>query len=161
MQEEILKVFGNQLRMRVCGICLEQDKVLLIRHKYLAKKDYFWSLPGGGMLFGESAEEALKREFLEETGLEIAIKQFLFVHEFLDNPLHAIELFFEVAIIGGNLLKGVDPELSLQNQMIEKVSFLSLDDLNNENPLHLHQIFRDIDSLNAVLKLQGYFISKN
>lgn len=161
MQEEILKVFGNQLRMRVCGICIEKGKVLLIRHKYLAKKDYFWSPPGGGMLFGESAEEALKREFLEETGLEISIKQFLFVHEFLDNPLHAIELFFEVAIIGGNLLKGTDPELSLQNQMIEKVSFLSLSDLNNENPLHLHQIFRDIDSLNAVLKIQGYFISKN
>lgn len=36
-----------------------------------------WGLPGGALEFGESAQEACVREFLEETGLKVRTKSLL------------------------------------------------------------------------------------
>ena len=40
----------------------------------------FWGLPGGGLEVGESVEQALKREVLEETGLRTSIKRLVGVY---------------------------------------------------------------------------------
>ncbi len=49
---------------------LDRDKVLLIQR---ARKPYFgmWSLPGGRLEPGETAEQAAAREILEEVGLRV------------------------------------------------------------------------------------------
>jgi 8-oxo-dGTP diphosphatase len=60
-----------------------------------------------GLQYGESVNEALKREFLEETQTEITIGEMLFVNEFLEPPLHAIELFFKVEITQGKAKKAL------------------------------------------------------
>ena len=52
------------------GLVIKEDNILLIKKKtgpYDGKLD----LPGGSPKFGERPEETLKRELLEETGLEI------------------------------------------------------------------------------------------
>ncbi len=41
----------------------------------------FWTFPGGGVHLHETLEEALKREWLEETGFEIDVKRLLYVIE--------------------------------------------------------------------------------
>lgn len=54
----------------VYGLIIENDKILLIRKAvgpYTGKLD----LPGGSFEFGERPEETLKRELLEEVGIEI------------------------------------------------------------------------------------------
>lgn len=161
IKNEILKNFGDKVRVRVCGIWIEQDQILMVKHQYIGQFDYLWAPPGGGMHFGESAAECLQREFWEETGLEIKIGDFLFVHEFQNDPLHAIELFFEVKRIGGHLHQGRDPELSPGNQIITQVAFLNLDTLKKENPLQIHAVFRNIENLSFILKKNGYYQSKN
>ena len=94
IEKEIIDKFGERIRVRACGICIEASKILMVKHLIVGKQDYLWAPPGGGMKFGESARECLKREFMEETGLDIRVGDFLFVNEFKDPPLHAIELFF-------------------------------------------------------------------
>jgi len=156
--EAIIKTFGNRLRVRVCGICFQNDKLLLVRHGGLGKKGYLLAPPGGGLHYNESAEACLIREFREETGLQIQVNRFLFIHEFMEPPLHAIELFFEVEIKGGNLEKGSDPEMNEEEQIIDQVSFMSETEIKTENEDQLHNVLNLCSPLQKLLDMKGYFI---
>lgn len=59
-----------------CGILVASDKLLLVRR---ARSPFvgLWDLPGGFIESGERPEEALHREFLEETGLSVTAGKFI------------------------------------------------------------------------------------
>jgi 8-oxo-dGTP diphosphatase len=156
MEKKIIKKFGNKLRVRVCGILTEGQRILLVRHSSVGKKNILWAPPGGGMQFNENAADCLVREFKEETGLKIEVERFLFVHEFLDPPLHAIELFFKVRRIQGELIKGFDPEMAAKEQIIEEVSFVDFEAIKKINVHSLHYVLRKADTLNDLFNLDGY-----
>jgi 8-oxo-dGTP diphosphatase len=158
---EIIAQFGHKLRLRVSGICLVDDKILLVKHLNLGAGKYLWAPPGGGLHFGETTQDCLIREFKEETGLLIEVKKFLFVNEFLAPPLHAIELFFEVKIISGELRVGNDPEMSPQGQIIQSVEFLDWKKISEENPVQIHSIFRKIEKLSDILQLKEYHLNQS
>ncbi|MFN3315383.1 MAG: NUDIX domain-containing protein, partial [Raineya sp.] len=156
IDDEILRNFGNHLRVRVCGICIENDKILLIKHKNIGKQGYLWSPPGGGLQFGESVVDCLKREFMEETNLKIEVKRFLFVHEFLAPPLHAIELFFEVSILEGSLKLGTDPEMQEREQILEEVAFLGYESIIKKPKGSLHNVLYKIQKVDDLLKVKSF-----
>lgn len=93
----------------VYGIYVEDGKLLVINKNagpYINRFD----LPGGSLEEGETLSEALIREFLEETGLEIEIVENLGVidfklpwlwKEFTD--VHHIAVYYNVRKIGGNI----------------------------------------------------------
>ncbi len=149
METLVAETFGKRLRIRVCGLLIENDQLLLIKHNYIGDLGYLWVPPGGGMQYGENAKEALKREFMEETGIDVYVGELAYVYEFLESPLHAIELFFWVCREGEEdapLLKGTDPELPLDQQIIVKVAFLSLEQLTQEEQYGLHNSLRFLKS---------------
>jgi len=55
-------------RIRVCALLTRGDRVLLLRHEKHGRP--YWLLPGGGVEHGETLEGALRRELLEECGLD-------------------------------------------------------------------------------------------
>ena len=59
-----------------CGILSQSGKILLQKR---ADKGT-WGLPGGALELGESALEALVREFYEETGVEVRLEKLLNVY---------------------------------------------------------------------------------
>ena len=59
-----------------CGILSQSGKILLQKR---ADKGT-WGLPGGAIELGESAVEALEREFYEETGVKVTVKKILNVY---------------------------------------------------------------------------------
>lgn len=156
--DDIIKTYGEKLRTRVNGVLIENEKVLMVKHQSLGKGGFLWNVPGGGMEFGQSAETALKREFEEETGLKIKLCDFLFVHELLVKPLHAVELFFLVERTGGKLVKGQDPEMHEDKQIIEEVRFVTWPELIDMAPENKHNIFNKSNSLIDLLNKKGYFI---
>ncbi|MCC5945784.1 MAG: NUDIX hydrolase [Bernardetiaceae bacterium] len=155
IQEQIAIHYGHRLRLRVCGLCFYQNKLLLIKHLGIGKGDYLWIPPGGGVQYGESSEVALKREFLEETGLSIEVLDFKFGFEIIRSPLHAVELFFDVRILEGELEKGKDPETVFQT--ISEVAFLDETAIFQELPLHLHSFFAKARSFAELRNLRGWY----
>jgi len=160
IRERIVEQFGNKLRIRVCGLCVEDGKVLLVNHQSLNESGDFWGPPGGGMDFGQSAEENLKREFLEETGLTIEIEKFLFVHEYLNPPFHAIELLFKVKRTEGILQMGFDPELGNDEQIIKNIRFIPFSEIAEFDKNKIHQMFFNAHKLSELDELKGYFLWK-
>lgn len=67
----------NGFRYRVGAIILEENSVLVATNDAC---DFCYSI-GGGVHLDESAEEAVRREVLEETGLPYEIDRLAFVHE--------------------------------------------------------------------------------
>lgn len=154
MASQTVEKLGNKVRVRVCGICFRGDELLLVNHRGLYGHD-FWAPPGGGVEFKETAEIALKREFLEECGLSISLGSFLFACEFVNPPLHAVELFFEVSATGSPVL-GFDPELG-QNQILSDIRFWSERDLRAFPETHKHGIFKIAPNYTRLRHLQGFY----
>ena len=127
--------------------------ILLVKHK-LGPRDELWIPPGGEIQAGESASDSLKREYREETGLHISVENLLFVYEFINDPFHAVELFFEVSREGGALETGNDPELTEQIILsVEWKDFTAISDMDLEL---LHGIFKHVDDPSQLLSLRGF-----
>jgi 8-oxo-dGTP diphosphatase len=156
MENTVQEFYGKKLRLRACGLCIQEDRLLLINHTSLTNGD-FWAPPGGGIEFGETAETCVVREFREETGLDVAIGKFLFACEFIKDPLHAVELFFEVTRIRGSLKLGTDPEAGKGHQILHDLRFIPWQDIAQIKPEHLHGIFNFSHEPSQIMHLRGYF----
>lgn len=143
MNQNIINQYGNHIRIRVCGVCIEDGKILLLNHIGIRENSDFWCPPGGGLQFGETIEDCLKREFLEETNTEISVGKFLKVHEFVNPPFHAVELFYEVKIISGIAIIGIDPEM--EEQIISDLRWFSLDEILEKSEKEIHVIVLNLN----------------
>ncbi|GAB3538922.1 NUDIX hydrolase [Pontibacter brevis] len=150
--------YAEKLRVRVCGICIHNNKLLLVRHGSTVGNENFWAPPGGGLQYGETMQAGLVREIQEETGLEVQVERFLFVNEFLQPPLHAVEFFFEVNVKGGSLVTGADPEATAEEQLIEQVQWLALKELQAIPFKDKHRVLQLLLSFDDLLGLNHYFI---
>jgi 8-oxo-dGTP diphosphatase len=123
MSQWVSQSYGGRVRLRAAGVLIENDEILLVKMLGLGKEGVFWAPPGGGIEFGESIAAGLIREFKEETGLEVEVGLLVCVHEYIEPPLHAVELFYSVRRVGGQLTLGKDPET--EKQLIAELCFLS------------------------------------
>ncbi|MGN0528632.1 MAG: NUDIX domain-containing protein [Eubacterium sp.] len=62
----------------VTGILIRDEKVLLARHTYGAGKNLL-IVPGGYVNIGETPQQAVVREYIEETGITVEAKEIIAV----------------------------------------------------------------------------------
>lgn len=67
--------------IRVYGILLDSQQRLLVSDEFI-RGAYITKLPGGGLEFGEGTRDCLKREFKEETGLDVVIGDHFYTTDF-------------------------------------------------------------------------------
>ena len=65
--------FSKKVRVRACGILKNEQGILLLKHLGIGPAEFLWAPPGGGVKFGDTLEETVQREFLEETGLTVSV----------------------------------------------------------------------------------------
>jgi ADP-ribose pyrophosphatase YjhB (NUDIX family) len=98
-------------RVRVAGVFVEDGKLLLIAHK--KRKDVYWLLPGGGVDFGESLGDALKRELCEELSIEAEVHDIAFICDSIGPGLerHIVNICFYCTRVNGELSLGSEKRL--------------------------------------------------
>lgn len=93
---------SKHIRPLAVTVVRKGNEVLGMECFDIKKNQIFYRLLGGGIEFGETAEEAVVREWKEELGLDIKIISQLGVEEnifiFEGNPGHEIVFFFEVEL---------------------------------------------------------------
>lgn len=156
MPVDLKKIYGDRVRVRACGLCVRDGHLLMVNHRNLTEGN-FWAPPGGGIEFSESAEDTVVREIKEETLIEVLPEELLFVAEYINTPLHAVELFFKVAYVSGEVKTGADPETKAAHQIIVESQFWSWDALQTMDKNELHGIFKFVRKPSEILDLRGYF----
>ncbi len=74
----------SRITVRVYGICMDDQKNILVTDEIM--NDYkMTKFPGGGLHFGEGTIEAVKREFIEETGNEVEVLKHFYTTDFFQH----------------------------------------------------------------------------
>lgn len=96
------------MNIRVRGIIIDDNCLLLIKRVRYEnnKENIYYVFPGGGLEAGETLEEGVKREVLEELGIDVEVQDM----KYLENFNHTDTYFFNCKWISGNLGTGKGPE---------------------------------------------------
>jgi 8-oxo-dGTP pyrophosphatase MutT (NUDIX family) len=97
---------------RYQGAIIRNGCVLLVKLLQQHSGRTFWALPGGGIEKGEAAEDCVRREIREETGLNVKVISLLLDQERLpeDNSLYRHRKTFLCEIIDGVAASGSEPD---------------------------------------------------
>jgi len=124
----------QKIKERARAIIIDHGKILLINR--IKGDDFYWVIPGGGVEFGESHEQAVKRECLEELGVKIEVQKL-----FLQRPSDKQEtkgqqeFFYLCNIIDGKIGTGQGPEFQAGTQYggAYRIKWVDLKDLPEIN----------------------------
>lgn len=98
----------NKTRIGVYGLIQNKEQLLLCRiSEQVPESAGMWTLPGGGLNFGEHPEQGMIREVLEETGLQVRPVRIAGVDSILvENPnhlFHSLRIVYYAEVMGGFL----------------------------------------------------------
>ncbi len=78
---------------------MHEGRILMVEQA--RGEERYWLLPGGGVQFGETLADALRREFQEELGLRVGVAGLIAIVESIspepDYEKHVIHLVFEIS----------------------------------------------------------------
>lgn len=86
----------------VAAVIVQDDRILATQRGYGEFKDG-WEFPGGKIESGESPEDALKREIMEELKVEIDVRELIGVVEYDYTDFHLNMMCFWCTLKGGEV----------------------------------------------------------
>ena len=81
MRNENLDILPSRFNVRVYGLAVFEQEILTVCEQMGTIS--FRKFPGGGLQFGEGLVDALKREFIEESGISVEPELLFYVNDFL------------------------------------------------------------------------------
>ena len=82
-------------RITTAGIAIENGKVFVAHRTEGGALSGMWEFPGGKNRYGESEEETLRREYLEELGIDISVGELFTSFDFINkDKLYHLKAYF-------------------------------------------------------------------
>ncbi len=107
-----------RFNLRTAGVAVHEGRVLIHR----SDLDPFWSLPGGRIELREPSTAALKREMVEELGVEVTVGRLLWVAEYFftygDTDYHEFAFYFSMQLPAGSPLLSREGEFRGQEKTL-------------------------------------------
>ena len=136
----------KEIRPIALGLVIKDNKLLVSEGFDKVKNEIFYRCLGGGIEFLEKSEEALKREFLEEINVDIAVKDFLGISEniftYQGKNAHELILFYSIEISDENYQE----EYKVIDDHGETIAkWIDIDDFKNKSKiLYPEEVFKYI-----------------
>ena len=99
------------IRVAAYGLIIHKEHILLCKlAKLLPEHRGEWTLPGGGMDFGEHPEQTVIRETMEETGVTVAPIRILGVDTLRQDSVdtnkkwHSVRIIYQAEYLTGELV---------------------------------------------------------
>lgn len=131
-------------RPSVYGVVIEKGKVLL------SKQWDGYDFPGGGVELGESVEEALVREYFEETGFQVRVGRIINCEsDFFKLPLsgkyvQSILMYYQCMYAGGKLsIKNLAEDEKKYADMPQWIDLKDIRKIKFYNPVDNSKIIKD------------------
>ena len=106
----------------------EKQSIIFATQRGYGEWKGFWEFPGGKMEEGETPQEALKREIMEELGIEIKVGELITKIEYDYPTFHlSMDCFFVEIISGDLILKEHEDAKWLTKEELDSVNWLPAD----------------------------------
>jgi len=150
MNQKTYEVDAEKLIFRpsVYGVLIEDNKVLL------SKQFDGYEFPGGGVNIHETVDEALRREFFEETGLHVEVLGPLHCETTFFHPSHSKKYkneYWNCPLVYF-LVKKVSGELSTANFDTEEQGYADLAEWIDVSKLEGLKFVNSVDSVAIINK---------
>lgn len=103
------------------GLIVNEQGEFLLQRRGGGEGENSWSIPGGIMEIGEFAQDTVRRELLEETGLEVEVGQLIGVYtspELVSYPngdkCQMLSQYFVCRVVGGEIKPDGEETLELK-----------------------------------------------
>ena len=111
----------------VAAIIRDKDKIFATQRGYGEFKDG-WEFPGGKIEVGETPQDALKREIMEELDTEIKVGELIDTIEYDYPTFHlSMDCFWAEVITGHLVLKEAEAAKWLTKEQLDSVDWLPAD----------------------------------
>jgi ADP-ribose pyrophosphatase YjhB (NUDIX family) len=129
LQVALSRIIRPLFQVFAAAVILNEDKnMLLVKSTY--NRFHPWGFPGGSLEYGEHPEEAVIREMLEETGLNIRIERLLLVNSWRPDR---VGMYYLCRITGGTFYPSDE---------VSEFAYFSLDNLPDVRPLDREMIIK-------------------
>lgn len=114
------------MKIRITAVVLRNDNILLVEQNVDNARG--WSLPGGGLEEGETLEDGIVRELIEETGITVKVKELLYLCDYIRNDRHVVHMTF-LAEAPNDEIGETTP--GLDENPIKSISYVPIDKIEN------------------------------
>jgi 8-oxo-dGTP diphosphatase len=135
----------TRFNVRVYGILINEHQQVLLADEAFKSATKYTKYPGGGLELGEGAHDCLKREFKEETGIDVQVKEHFYTTDFFvlsafDNNSQIISIYYLVESKEWQKIKASTKKFDFNvtpGEEVESFRWVSVHDLSKEDALLL------------------------